>query len=206
MAWLRRSREKTLEEIGAEIEAEARAQREAAAARGEEFAVPFDLGVQWSVGAPLPHLLCSGFRTFVAFYLEDRDPDWDGREVRIVDPTGEGPESLALAEFVGCVAVRLGPPNDEVLHGHPLDERGLVGYEAHVVENSRWLAELTAINRVHDRFDPEGWQGLRHFLFVFHDECIEAIASEVEVVTCTESMPALLTRTIGKLWEQRESR
>jgi hypothetical protein len=201
MKWLRRGREKTLEEHSAELQAEARAGREAAAARSEEYAVPFDLGVQWSVGAPLPHLLSSGSRTFVAFYLEVHDPNWDGTYVRMVDPTHDAPESLALAEFKNCTAVRLGPPNDEVLHGHPLNERGLEGYEAYTVENSRWLAEVIAINRVHERFDADGWKGVRHFFFVFHDECVDALATDVEVETFTEAMPALLTRTIPRLRE-----
>src|SRR5207249_10492606 len=119
---------------------------------------------------PLPHLLSSGLRSFVAFYLEERDPDWDGTHVRIVDPTDDSEQSLALAEFEGSVAVKLGPPNDEVLDGHPLYGRGLSGDGAYVIENSRWLQELIAINRVHERFDPHSWQDKRHFLLVFHDE------------------------------------
>ena len=44
----------------AEMEARLDAARSLAAARGEEHAVPFELGVRWDVGAPLPHLLASG--------------------------------------------------------------------------------------------------------------------------------------------------
>jgi hypothetical protein len=106
---------------------ESAAERALAAARGEEYAVPFELGLRWSSGAPLPHLLSSGRRSFVAFYLEERDPDWDGTYVRIVDPSDDSEQSLALAEFTGAVAVKLGPPNDEVLDGHPLYGRGLSG-------------------------------------------------------------------------------
>ena len=51
-------------------------------------------------------------------------------------------ESLALVEFVGCVSARLGSPNDEVFEGHPLSGKGLDGYTAQRVVNSRWLAEL----------------------------------------------------------------
>jgi hypothetical protein len=126
-------------------------------------------------------LLISGRRSFVAFYLEEHDPDWDGTYVRVVDPGEETEESLALAEFKESVAVKLGPPNDEVLHGHPLDGRGLAGYGCYVVENSRWLAELIEINRVHEQFDPEWWEDKRHFLLVFHDETVEAVAREIEV-------------------------
>jgi hypothetical protein len=170
------------------------------AARGEEYAVPFELGVRWSGGAPLPHLLSSGLRSFVAFYLEEPDPNWDGTYTRIVDPTDVTVESLALAEFKGSVAVKLGPPNDEVLHGHPLYGRGLGGYGTYVVENSRWLAELIEINRVHERFDPQAWEDKRHFLLVFHDETVEVIAREIEVQPVRASMRALLADPVERLW------
>jgi hypothetical protein len=182
------------------IDEELAAERELAAARGDEHAVPFDLGVQWSGGAPLPHLLSSGKRSFVAFYLDEPDPDWDGTYIRVVDPTDEAEQSLALAEFKGPVAVKLGPPNDEVLHGHPLDGRGLGGYGTYVVENSRWLAEVIGINRVHDHFDPRSWEDKRHFLLVFHDETVEAIASGIEVERVRASMRGLLAASIEKLW------
>jgi hypothetical protein len=88
--------------------------------------------------------------------------------------------------------------------GHPLYGRGLNGYGAYVVANSNWLRELLEINRVHDQFDPAAWKGLRHFLFVFHDETVEAIASDVAVETIRESMPSLLTRTVARLWPASE--
>lgn len=178
------------------------AERALASARGEAYAVPLELGVRWSPGAPLPHVLSSGMRSFVAFYLDEPDPDWDGTYVRVVDPTKASEESLALAEFKGSVAVKLGPPNDEVLHGHPLHGRGLAGYGAYIVENSRWLAEVIEINRVHERFDPQAWQEKQHFLLVFHDETVEAIASEIEVQPARMSMRELLAQSIEKLWPE----
>ena len=144
--------------FAAALDEQLAAERALAAARGEEYAVPFELGVRWSGGAPLPHLLSSGMRSFVAFYLAEPDPDWDGTYVRVVDPRDEAEQALALAEFKGSVAVKLGPPNDEVLDGHPLYGRGLGGYGTYVVENSRWLAELIEINRVHEHFDPRSWE------------------------------------------------
>jgi hypothetical protein len=67
-----------LVEFRAAMDARLDAERALAAARNQEHAVPFDLGVQWDVGAPLPHLLASGLRTFLAFYLSEPDPDRDG--------------------------------------------------------------------------------------------------------------------------------
>jgi hypothetical protein len=188
--------------FSAALDEQRAAERRLAAARGEEYAVPFELGVVWSGGAPLPHLLSSGQRAFVAFYLEEVDPDWDGTYARIVDPRADTVESLALAELEGAVAVKMGPPNDEVLHGHPLHGRGLGWYGTYVVENSRWLAELIEINRVHAQFDPEAWADKRHFLLVFHDETVEAIARDIEVRTVRTSMRALLTESIERLWPE----
>ena len=188
--------------FAAALDEKCAAERALAAARGEEYAVPFELGVRWSAGAPLPHLLSSGIRSFVGFYLEERDPNWDGTYVRVVDPTEDTEESSALAEFKDSVAVKLGPPNDEVLRGHPLDGRGLAGYGAYVVENSRWLAEVVEINKVHEQFDPTRWQTMRHFMLVFHDETVEAIARDIEVQPARMSMRALLTESIEKLWSE----
>jgi hypothetical protein len=189
-------------QFSAALEAQLEAERALAAARGEEQAVLFDLGVRWSGGAPLPHLLSSGHRTFVAFYLDEPDPDWDGTYVHVIDPTDEAPASLGVAEFMRCSAVKLGPPNDEVLRGHRLYGRGLDGYGAYVVENSRWVAELMEVNSVHDQYRAENWADARHFLFVFHDETVEAVARDVEVKMFRESMPALLVQTIDRLWPE----
>jgi hypothetical protein len=188
--------------FSAALDEQLAAERALAAARGEEYAVPFELGVVWSGGAPLPHLLSSGHRTFVAFYLDVPDPNWDGTYTRIVDPTADTAESLALAELKGAVAVKMGPPNDEVLHGHPLHGRGLDYYGTYVVENSRWLTELIEINRVHAQFDPQTWESRRHFLLVFHDETVEAIARDIVVQTVHMPMRALLAESIDKLWAE----
>jgi len=174
-------------------------ERALAAARGEEHAMPYDLGIEWDVGAPLPRLLTNGRSAFVAFYLNEPDPAWDGTSVRIIDAASEEPAALGLVEFVGCEAVKMGPPNDEVIEGHPLHGKGLDLYEPHVDVNSRWLNELIEINRVHDQFNPQRWETLDHFLFVFHDETVEAIARDTRTSTSHESMGALITRTAARL-------
>ena len=94
--------------FSAALDEQLAAERRLAAARGEEYAVPFELGVRWSGGAPLPHLLSSGHRSFVAFYLDVPDPSWDGSYTRIVDPADDKVEALAIAELQGVVAVKMG--------------------------------------------------------------------------------------------------
>jgi hypothetical protein len=128
-----------------------------------------DLGVKWDTGAPMP-VLISGLRTFVAFYLSNRDPR-----------AGHG---IGIVEFKYVASVKMGSPNDEVLRGHPLWGSGLEFYQAHEVVNSPWTRELMEVNRVHGNFRASYWSGTRHYVLTFHDETVECVAREA--VTRTE--------------------
>ena len=174
-------------------------ERELAAARGEEHAVPIDFPVHWDAGAPLPHLLRNDYRCLLAFYVREHDPGWDGSYVTVKNPGGGTVQSLALVEFVGCVSAKLGSPNDEVFAGHPLWGKGLDGYTAQEVRNSRWLAELEAVNRVHRGYDPARWRRRHHYVFWFHDTTFECVAESFQVELYQESMADLLARACQRL-------
>jgi hypothetical protein len=131
-------------------------ERTTAAERGLPYAEPVELRVGWDAGAPRPVLL-SGLRTFVAFYSGSHD-------------------GIGIVEFKQVTSVKIGSPNDEVLHGHPLWGSGLEPYRAHVVRNSLWITELMNVNRVHERFDETRWGGTYHFVLTFHDETLECVA------------------------------
>ena len=107
------------------------AEREVARIAGDEYAEELDFELRWDTGAPLPHVVANGHRTFLLFYLPNRDPDWDGTWVRVVDPAAPQPQPLGVVEFHRVHAVTLGGPNDEALDGHPLSEKGLRAYAAH---------------------------------------------------------------------------
>ncbi len=174
-------------------------ERELAAARGEEYAVPLDFPVKWDAGAPLPHLFRNDLKTFVTFYVRESDPNWDGSYVRVRNPADSKMAHLALVEFFGCASAKLGTPNDEVFEGHPLSGRGLDGYTAQKIVNSRWLAELEAINKVHHCYDPTRWRGLNHYVFWFHDTTFECVAESFQVELYQESMAELLNRVCQRL-------
>ncbi len=180
-------------------EAVLRLERELAAAKGEEHAVPLDFPVRWDTGAPLPHVIQNDHKTFLTFYVREPDPDWDGSYVIVKDPGDGSVESLALVEFFGCSSAKLGSPNDEVFGGHPLSGKGLDGYAAQRVVNSRWMAELEAINRVHRRYDPARWRNLNHYVFWFHDTTFECVAESFRVEVFRESMVDLLARVCQRL-------
>jgi hypothetical protein len=187
------------EEYWAAVEALLVAEREVAAFRNEEHAVPLEFPVRWDFGAPMPQLLVNDHRAFLIFLVKTSDPNWDGSYVAIVDPGSEQEESLALVEFHRCNSAKLGAPNDEVFHGHSLEGKGLEGYTPQLVRNSRWIAELQKINSVHRGYRAERWAKLNHYVFWFHDSTFECVAESftVEVRRC--SMPTLLAETCRRL-------
>ena len=161
----------------------------------EERVIPVDLGLQWDVGAPLPHLLQSEQRTFLAFYLSERLPGSEGPSGEVKDPTSRSPEPLGVVEWLGCRGAALGAPNDEAYHRHRLWLSGLaeVGmYRAAEVTNSRWIMDLETANRVHPNHQPEMFAALRHFILGFHDSTFECVALGFQAWKATISMPEML--------------
>jgi len=177
------------------------AEREVARIAGDEYAEELDFELRWDTGAPLPHVVANGHRTFLLFYLPNRDPDWDGTWVRVVDPAAPQPHPLGVVEFHRVHAVTLGGPNDEALDGHPLSGKGLRAYAAHRVVNSRWIADAERVNSVHPQHRG-GWHGrLHHYVFCFHDETFECLAGSFTTRRYVGSPRTVLSELIGRLLE-----
>jgi hypothetical protein len=171
-----------LDEYSLAREACLSAERALALATGEEAAIESDWPLPWDVGAPSPHVLSSGHRTLLLYYIADPDPAWDGTYVTVADPRSDSRSRIALVEFERCYAHRFGGPNDEVFGGHPLTGRGFGGYGAYLVQNSRWIALQRTINGVHDNYDPYRWNQYEHYLLAFHDDMFECIAEGYRTV------------------------
>ena len=180
-----------VDEWRAAIDERTRLQRELGLARGEEVAQPFPWSHDWDRGAPMPHVVAASGGVFLVYYLRS---GWNGH-VRADDDT----DLLALVNVKGCYCHRFGGPNDEVFDGHPLAQRGLDGYGAFVIENSRWVAEHQAINSVHSRYDPAHWQDRKHYFFAFHDEVFECIAEGFEVEVKQSKFVTVLQELIGQI-------
>ncbi len=144
-------------EFDAAHEAMLAAERVLAAELGEPYAVPLEFPVQWDIGAPLPHLIQNDSQTFLLFWLRDTEYDF---YAAVANPG----EHLATVEFKGCVSAKMGAPNDEVFHGHPLHGKGLVAYRPLRVLNSTRIRELEAINSVHRQFSADRWNTLSHYI------------------------------------------
>jgi hypothetical protein len=165
-----------LHEISAAQDAVAAAQRSLAAARGQERAVPLDIGFELSSTAASPLLLQTDKAVFLTFRATRALPD--GRR----QFAGHG-----VVEFDGCSVTKFGYPNDEALAGHPLYERGLRPYGVFDVPNSSWTRELTAQNRVSFPKTPDSTK--RHFIFTFHDNTFECVARGLQA-SLSEKPPA----------------
>jgi hypothetical protein len=155
--------------------------------------------VKWDAGCPLPHLLCNDYKALLAFILRRPEPGSDESSVETVSPADEKARSLALVDFTPSISAKLGSPNDEVFHGHPLEGRGLDSYTAQKVVNSRWLAEIEAINKVHHCYDPLFWREWNHYIFWFHDTTFDCIAKSFKVEVYRQSMAAMLATMCQRL-------
>ena len=174
-------------------------EREIAEATGEEFAVLAGFPVQWDTGAPMPILVTNDRKTFLIFYMRVDDPNWDGTYVTVKYPANANADPMVLVEFQRCASAKLGDPNDEVFHGHPLHGKGLDGYTAQIVRNSKWLAELENINKVHSGCNSDRWRGLQHFVFWFHDSTFECIAEDHKVEVLHETLAEILARVYDRM-------
>lgn len=178
-----------------------RLERELAAENNEEYAVKIEFPVEWDRGAPLPHLFLNDNCAFLTFYIREHDPNWDGTYVNVIDPADEMPVSLALVQFNSCRIAKLGAPNDEVFHGHPLNGKGLEAYSPLVIKNSKWIEEIKSINKVHSYYSEKHWRNCNHYLFGFHDTTFECIAKSFEVSLYKTNMEHLMSIVCKKMLE-----
>jgi hypothetical protein len=111
------------------------------------------------VGAPNPTILEEDSWTVLGYYTwQDRRDHW------------------AIVGF-GTYAMSMGMPNDEALHGHPLEKRGLNSYRNHEIIKSPWIDALERANRVHSGHNAARYAKLRHIVMTFHDSLFEVVTS-----------------------------
>ncbi len=164
----------------------------------EEYAKVIEWKPQWSAGAPIPQVFSDGNRVYLIYLINEPDPNWDGTYVRLMDNTSEKVYLLALVEFDGG-DFKFGIANDEVFGGLPLWNKGLQGYEAHIIENSMWIDELKNIHKFHPRYNENHWTNLKHYMLLFHDEILEVIATGYKIETFRTTVEALATEVVKRM-------
>ncbi len=190
-----------MEECQAACDAVLKLERDLAAAKREQYAVPIDFPACWDVGAPMPHLLQNDYRAVLVFFLGRRDPKWDGSTVQLRPSDSPTAEGLAVVDFERYICTKMGTPNEEVFNGHPLWGKGFQGCTTLRVENSVWLKELEAINAGHSEYKPSFWSDLKHFILPFHDCTFECVARAFKVEIRHIEISQLLTEIIARLDE-----
>ncbi len=146
---------------------------------------------QSSVGAPCPMILAGEHHVHIAYFLECRTQDWDGKSVHVVGEDSDG-EPVALVELTRCYAHMFGPPNDEAFGGHPLAARGLRPYGVFEVLDSSWIRRLERMNARHPYHRPERLARYRHLIFSFHDTTFECVVEGFTLTVHSGSLVGVL--------------
>jgi hypothetical protein len=126
------------------------------------------LGIQWEPNVPTAALVANDRgRTRLALH-----PHLDDNDKRLV-----------VLVWDSCWSAAMTPPNDEALAGHRLYEKGLEdGLSIGEVKDSEYIASLEAMNRVHERHDPDSYAHLRHFVVPLKARTVEVVAKSMPIV------------------------
>ena len=127
-------------------------------------------------GAALPFIISNEQRLLLAYMAANTEAG-DTFSVELMTPDSQG--YVALVEFNHPRAHMFGPPNDETFSSHPLANRGLRPYGSFEVIDSSWIRQLIGMNRARHPWNP--YEGMRHFIFSFHDSTFECVAKSLAV-------------------------
>jgi stress-induced morphogen len=175
------------------------AERALAASLDEAWAEVIDLGVEWSAGAPRPHLISDGSTAILLCLSDAVASDWDRSGTEVTISPENRASTLIEITFRSCYSTKFGSPGDEVLDGHPLYGRGLTRYSPHKVNNSEWIKELEAIQATHSEYRGPGSIKGDHYALAFKDETFEAVAGSVRARAVEGSLGDLLAAAAHSL-------
>lgn len=153
---------------------------------------------QMDTGAPMPAVIANEHVLDLVYLTIEIDPNWDGSYSTMVGEDTERDE-VACVRFGNAWAHSFGSPGDETLNGHPLWGRGLSPYAASEVHHSSWIRSLERMNSVHSNHTPAMFDGLRHFIFTFHDSTFECVAKGYECRVVSGSMKSV-TASLASIW------
>ena len=154
----------------------------------EDFAI--------DVGAPQPTILSNEHNVYVIFYTRNVPQDWDGTSVYVRSKKDDG---IITVKFDLFTQYKFGYPNDEAIEGHPLYKLGLEPYSIQKVIDSDWIKELCQMNSVHYNHKDEHFEKYKHFIFFFHDSCLEVISRGYSIEKDTEANMSDEIQRVSKL-------
>lgn len=126
---------------------------------------------QCNTGSPDPLIEASEHRLILRYLVWEPPLDL----ATLSDDHDVG-EREAVVEFARPYAHFFGPPNEEVISGHPYAFLGLKPYAVFEVRNSDWIEEMRSRNAIHSRHSDARFTERRHFIFAFHDSTFEVVA------------------------------
>lgn len=127
----------------------------------------FDLGTTWDPGTPGAVLVASDLgETRLTLRAHVDDPDQSG----------------VILVFLGSLAARMEPKNDEALSGNSLYRSGLrdVLWIGEVTQ-SRLIANLEKKNRFDPLHKPQRFRQLRHWVVPLKEVLVEVVAEGIEL-------------------------
>jgi len=164
----------------------AKAQRALAAAKGDEYAVPFDIGFVPEAAVSEPAFFQTERASLLTFSAMRQMPEWRREDA-----------GYGLVEIIYCFASTFGAPGDEDLERDPLYSKGLGAYGVYEIVNSSWKRALCEHGGLYFPGTPSPTQ--RHFVFTFHDSTFQCIASNLRGITIARPFENVLAE-VKKRW------
>jgi hypothetical protein len=146
-------------------------ERKLAAAKGEPYAKPIDVGCVPSVSGSGEFFIQSELSdAFVIFRAVAKTKEFSGKYADV---------GWAIVRLKRCMQSKFGYPNDEAFPGHPLYSKGFSGHGIFEVINSNWEQTLVEQNRI--AFPKTSSWNLRHLIFPFKENVLECLVKDFEV-------------------------
>jgi hypothetical protein len=131
-------------------------ERLAAEAKGQPFAVEWQVDGMWSRTTQNAVVMAGSFAAVLTF---------------------DGTTGTVQVVFQHPDGVRFSCVSDEIITGHPLFGKGLSAYGLFKVVNSAWIAELRSCDVVHPQHNEAHWNAAEHYLLCFKDRLCEVVTS-----------------------------
>lgn len=128
-------------------------------------------------GSPSPQIYVNESLLLLTYRLHNPDLH-DATTTNDVEAYLAAKGRHALFTFSHALVHCFGWPNNEVLHAHPLYERGLGFYGVFEVQQSSWIRQLEKGNSIHFNHQAvAGWlDRYHHYIITLHDNTFECVA------------------------------